>query len=114
MENPSNIQPDQVIVVEGDAGFVPKAEPSDAGKVLGVVNASGDVGWVEASGGQLTQVQSDWAENDPSQVSYIDNKPDLSVYATASSLSTVAFSGNYADLNSKPDIPIIGTRTVQD
>ena len=49
MENPSNIQPDQVIVVEGDAGFVPKAEPSDSGKVLGVLNSDGDIGWTEGA-----------------------------------------------------------------
>ena len=103
MENPSNIQPDQVIVVEGDAGFVPKAEPSDAGKVLGVVNASGDVGWVEASGGQLTQVQADWAETDPTQVSYIDNKPDLSVYATSSAVDT-ALAGKQDVINDLSDI----------
>ena len=114
MENPSNIVPDQLIVLEGDAGLVPKAEPADAGKVLGVLNASGDVGWVVDQSGTFTQQQSNWSETDSSKVTYIENKPDLSVYAQASSLSTVAFSGNYADLNSKPDIPIIGTRTVQD
>lgn len=103
MENSSNIQPDQIIVVEGDAGFVPKAEPSDAGKVLGVVNASGDVGWVEASGGQLTQQQADWAETDPSKVTYIDNKPDLSVYATSSAVDT-ALAGKQDVINDLSDI----------
>lgn len=114
MENPSNIVPDQLIVLEGDAGLVPKASSQDVGKVLGVLNSSGDVGWVVDQSGTFIQQQADYAETDPSRVTYIQNKPDLSIYATASSLSTVAFSGNYADLSSKPDIPTIGTRTVQD
>lgn len=80
--------PDQEIIIEGDAGFVPKASPSDAGKVLGVLNSSGDVGWVVDQSGTFIQVQADWAETDSSQPSYIDHKPDLSVYATASSVET--------------------------
>lgn len=80
--------PDQEIIIEGDAGFVPKAEPADAGKVLGVLNASGDIGWVIDQSGTFTQQQADWAETDPSKVTYIDHKPDLSVYATASSVET--------------------------
>ena len=80
--------PDQEIIIEGDAGFVPKASPSDAGKVLGVLNSSGDVGWVVDQSGTFIQVQADWAETDSSQPSYIDHKPDLSVYATASGVET--------------------------
>ena len=34
------------------------------------------------------QVQSDWAESDTTDPSYIDNKPDLSVYATTSAMTT--------------------------
>lgn len=33
------------------------------------------------------QVQSDWAESDTTDPSYIDNKPDLSVYATTSAMN---------------------------
>ena len=33
------------------------------------------------------QVQSDWAESDTSSAAYIDNKPDLSVYATTSAMN---------------------------
>lgn len=113
VDNPSNLMPDQEIIIEGDAGFVPKASSEDVGKVLGVLNSNGDVGWVPDQEG-MAQVQSSWVETDTSKVSYIVGKPDLSVYAQSSSLSTVAFSGNYADLSSKPDIPTIGTRTVQD
>ena len=88
VDNPSNLMPDQEIIIEGDAGFVPKASPSDAGKVLGVLNSSGDVGWVVDQSGTFIQVQADWAETDSSQPSYIDHKPDLSVYATASGVET--------------------------
>lgn len=34
------------------------------------------------------QVQSDWAESDTTSAAYIDNKPDLSVYATTSAMNT--------------------------
>ena len=47
------------------------------------------------SGGGV-QVQSDWAETDDQSMSYIKNKPELSVVAT---------SGSYNDLNDKPTIP---------
>lgn len=97
--------PDQEIIIEGDAGFVPKASPSDTGKVLGVLNSSGDVGWVVDQSGTFIQVQADWAETDSSQPSYIDHKPDLSVYAESSDLATVATTGSYDDLLNKPTIP---------
>ena len=48
------------------------------------------------SGGSGVQVQSDWAETDTEAVSYIKNKPTLSIVAT---------SGNYDDLLNKPTIP---------
>ena len=35
----------------------------------------------------------------------LDNKPDLSIYALSSNLSTVATSGSYNDLSDKPTIP---------
>ena len=48
------------------------------------------------NGGGSTQVQSDWAETNTESVSYIKNKPELSVVAT---------SGSYNDLLNKPTIP---------
>lgn len=44
----------------------------------------------------LTQVQADWAQSDPADMSYIRNKPTL---------ATVATSGSYDDLSDKPAIP---------
>ena len=46
--------------------------------------------------GSGTQVQSDWAETDTESVSYIKNKPTLSIVAT---------SGSFNDLTDKPTIP---------
>ena len=55
-------------------------------------------------GGGGSQVQANWAETDTSDPSYIQNKPDLSVYALSASLATVATSGDYSDLINKPTI----------
>ena len=43
-----------------------------------------------------TQVQSDWAETNTESVSYIKNKPTLSIVATT---------GSFNDLTDKPTIP---------
>ena len=51
---------------------------------------------LEGGGGGSTQVQSDWAETNTESVSYIKNKPTLSIVAT---------SGSYDDLLNKPTIP---------
>lgn len=102
MENPSNIIPDQLILLEGDAGLVPKASSGDVGKVLGVLNSSGDVGWVPDQEG-MAQVQADWDQTDSSQVSYIANKPNLSVYATTSAMNT-ALAGKQDTISDLSDI----------
>jgi hypothetical protein len=51
------------------------------------------------------QVQSDWTESDSSDPSFIQNKPDLSIYAESANLATVATTGDYDDLIDKPTIP---------
>lgn len=50
------------------------------------------------------QVQSNWNETDTADPSYIQNKPDLSIYAESANLATVAFSGSYADLSGTPTV----------
>ena len=77
---------------------LPEPEAGDAGKVLGVLNSDGDIGWVIDQSGTFTQVQADWDQDDSSQVSYIANKP---------SLATVATTGAYADLSGTPTIPTV-------
>ena len=57
------------------------------------------------SGGGGTQVQSDWAETDNQSMSYIKNKPELSVVAT---------SGNYDDLLNRPTIPTLTSELTND
>ena len=57
------------------------------------------------SGGGGTQVQSDWAETDTNSMSYIKNKPELSVVAT---------SGSYNDLIDKPNIPTLTSELTND
>ena len=44
----------------------------------------------------------------------LKNKPDLSVYALSSSLSTVATSGSYNDLTNKPTIPTTTSQLTND
>ena len=60
------------------------------------------------------QVQADWTEQDTSEPSYIQNKPDLATVATSGDyddlsnkpdLAAVATSGSYDDLSDKPTIP---------
>ena len=65
---------------------------------LKTINGESIVGTgnIEIGGGSGTQVQSDWAETDDQSVSYIKNKPTLSIVAT---------SGSYNDLIDKPTIP---------
>ena len=57
------------------------------------------------SGGGGTQVQSDWAETDTNSMSYIKNKPTLSIVAT---------SGSYNDLLNKPTIPTLTSELTND
>lgn len=101
--NPCNIIPDQEIVLEGGAKLVPAPEAADAGKVLGVVNASGDIGWVVDQSGTLVQQQANWTESDNQSVSFIQNKPDLSVYATTGAMNT-ALAGKQDTINDLSDI----------
>ena len=83
-QNPSNIIPDQLIVVEGGKQLVPAPSSGDSGKVLGVLNSNGDIGWTEDRGG-MAQQQADWAETDSSKVTYIANKPSGQMAPTSTS-----------------------------
>lgn len=92
-ENPSNIVPDQIILLEGGSKLVPAPSSSDSGKVLAVLNTNGDIGWAEDREG-MAQQQADWAEQDSSKVTFIANKPTIPVVdQTYSASSTNAQSG---------------------
>ena len=53
--------------------------------------------------GAQVNVNSDW-DATSGQPGFIENKPDLSIYATSASLAPVATSGDYDDLTNKPDL----------
>lgn len=56
----------------------------------------------------FTQQQADWAQNDNTQVDYIKNRPDLSVYATTSAMNT-ALAGKQDTLTAGSNISISGS-----
>lgn len=78
--------------IPSGAQLVPAATSADADKVL-TVDAQGVPGWATGGG---SQVQSNWAEVDPSDPSYIQNKPIFAM---------VAITGDYTDLTNTPTIP---------
>ena len=79
-----------------DAEIVIKQNNVTKGSFTLNQNGSATINLEGGGGGGSTQVQSDWAETNTESVSYIKNKPTLSIVAT---------SGNYDDLLNKPTIP---------
>lgn len=82
---PSTVGPVYIENIDKLGSQIPDPEAGDAGKVLGVLNSSGDIGWVVAQEG-IAQVQSDWTEQDSTKASFIVHKPNMADYATAQSL----------------------------
>lgn len=67
--------------------YLKSAEISGNGYTLTIRPNNGDV--IEFQGGGIVEtVQADWAENSPSDPSFIKNKPDLSGFATTSAMDT--------------------------
>ena len=66
-------------VLDTNGAYQPQLEGGD--------NITIENGRINASG-TLENVQANYAETDPSDPSYIKNKPDLSIYATASGMET--------------------------
>ena len=83
--------PTKTSELTNDSGFLTE-------QTLKTINGESIVGEgnIEIGGGSGTQVQSDWAETNTESVSYIKNKPTLSIVAT---------SGSFNDLLDKPTIP---------
>ena len=79
-----------------DAEIVIKQNNVTKGSFTLNQNGSATINLEGGGGGGSTQVQSDWTETNTESVSYIKNKPTLSIVAT---------SGNYDDLLNKPTIP---------
>ena len=105
--------PTKTSELDNDSGFLTE-------QTLKTINGESIVGEgnIEIGGGSGTQVQSDWAETNTESVSYIKNKPTLSIVATTGSyndltnkpnLSTVATTGSYNDLTNKPNLSTVAT-----
>ena len=64
----------------------------------------------------LTQIQSDWTENDISKTSYIQHKPDLSIYATNAALEAGLATKQdvISDLQTIREGAALGATAVQD
>lgn len=101
-QNSQAVIPDNIIIVDGELNPVPTPEAGDSGKVLTVVDSDGNIGWspVSSSG---TQLQADWSVTDDTSVQYIAHKPDLSVYATSSDVTT-ALAGKQDTISDLSDI----------
>lgn len=71
---------------------VPTTQSTDNGKVLGVTDANGTLGWVAQSGGG-GQVQTDWDETNTASPAYLVNKP-TELGLSAGTNITLTESGN--------------------
>lgn len=77
---------------------VPTTQSTDNGKVLGVTDANGTLGWVaQGGGGGGTQVQSDWDQSNSAAVDYIKHKP-IVVRIIPGSLSTSSTSAELMEI----------------
>lgn len=91
-------------VADAIAGInqVPAATSADADKVL-TVNAQGTPEWATGGG---SQVQSDWAESDSSEPSYIENKPVPKTLTAGTGISITENASTITIANTAPDLPI--------
>lgn len=71
--------------------LLPAATSSDEDKVL-TVDSNGDPVWAASQGG--TQVQSDWTEDDVSEASYIQHKPNTKPIQAGTGISVVEYADN--------------------
>jgi hypothetical protein len=71
--------------------LVPAATSADEGKVLSV-DSNGSPEWI--NGGGVTQVQSDWTEDDSSDPSYIQHKPNTKPIQAGTGISVVEYADN--------------------
>ncbi|MBQ3735019.1 MAG: hypothetical protein II859_13780 [Bacteroidales bacterium] len=84
---------------DGQDGVSPMVSAAASGDnvVVTVVDGTGTHEYtIPTNTGAFTQLPANWAETNPSNPQYIQNKPNL---------ATVATSGNYSDLTGTPTIP---------
>lgn len=80
---------------------VPSSTSADEGKVL-TVDSNGDAAW--ATGGSVTQVQSDWTETDTTDASFIQNKPTTKPIAAGNGISVVEYADNVTITNTAAQV----------
>lgn len=80
---------------------LPASTSADEGKVL-TVDSNGDAAW--ATGGSVTQVQSDWTETDTTDASFIQNKPTTKPIAAGSGISVVEYADNVTITNTAAQV----------
>lgn len=71
--------------------LLPSATSADEGKVLSV-DSNGSPEWI--NGGGVTQVQSDWTEDDASDAAYIRHKPETKPIQAGAGISVVEYADN--------------------
>lgn len=82
---------------------LPEPESGDAGKVL-KVDSNGDPEWATGD------VQADWTESDPSDPSYVQNKPDVLSFVAGSGIS-ITESASSITIAADAQIPSYNTTT---
>lgn len=86
---PEQVQSNWTEDDSADPSFIqnkPTTTPLIAGQNVTITDVGSGI-QIDAAGGTFTQVQSNWNESDTTSPSYIQNKPDLSTYATDTELS---------------------------
>lgn len=90
-EIPTQVQSDWAEDDSQDLSYI-KNKPNESQLIPGdniSITASGNNFVISSTGGGSEQVNANWNETDPSDPSYIENKPDLSVYATIDDVNAV-------------------------
>ena len=87
---PPQVQSDWTEDNTSDPSFIqnkPTITPLIAGQNVTITDVGSGI-QIDAAGGTFTQVQSNWNESDNTSPAYIQNKPDLSNYATVTDLGS--------------------------
>jgi hypothetical protein len=105
---PAQVQSDWAVTNIQDLAYI-KNKPSESQLIPGAnisITASGSDYVISSTSGGGEQVNANWDETDPSDPSYIENKPDLSIYATITQVGEVS-----GDIISQiPDVSNLATK----
>ena len=87
---PEQVQSNWTEDDSADPSFIqnkPTTTPLIAGQNVTITDVGSGI-QIDAAGGTFTQVQSNWNESDTTSPAYIQNKPDMSTYATVTDLGS--------------------------